>query len=214
MREIGLIVLFAVVISFVYNAYSPSGLPLIRVAPKKVAVADSLLFSMPPGSQAPHQQLPAATDSVMDTVRHEKLPVFAPLHKKAMSNPDSIRKIALKRDTSYRTVTLDQVRRLMAERRGVIYDARSEEDFAAGHIPGAKNIPFVGFEKHFDEIMSYSQDTLIIVYCTGPDCELGRGLCDFLVEMKFRRVVLYDGGWEEWSKANLPVEGMNAKKKY
>jgi len=50
----------------------------------------------------------------------------------------------------------------------VLLDVRSPELFAAGHVPGATNLPHRRInERNLDQ---YTADTLFVVYCAGPHC--------------------------------------------
>lgn len=50
----------------------------------------------------------------------------------------------------------------------VLLDVRSPESFAAGHLPGAVNLPHGRInERNLDQ---YDADTLFVVYCAGPHC--------------------------------------------
>ena len=212
--EIFALVLISAILGFVYNAFSPKSLALIRVEVQKNTTSDESLFT--PISPATTTQQAAPTDTVVDSASHKKIPVYAPLHDRARTNPDSTKKAALQgaaeKKTGYSIISLEQLQKLMNEHRGVIVDARGADEFTSGHIPGAKNIPYQEFQDHLDAMMQIPQDTLVVVYCTGPDCHLGRGLYDVMTQMEFKRVYLYDAGWEGWKKANLPFEGTDAKK--
>jgi rhodanese-related sulfurtransferase len=81
-----------------------------------------------------------------------------------------------------------------------------------GHIIGSRNIPFLGVENYFEKMMDIPRDTLIVIYCNGPDCELGKELADFMTQMGFKHLYLYDDGWDGWEKAKMPFEGTKAKK--
>ncbi|MBB6252832.1 rhodanese-like domain-containing protein [Nitrospirillum iridis] len=50
----------------------------------------------------------------------------------------------------------------------VLVDVRSPAMFAAGHVPGAINIP----TRQLSEVRlaEYPADTLFVVYCAGPHC--------------------------------------------
>ena len=50
----------------------------------------------------------------------------------------------------------------------VLLDVRSPEDYAAGHVPGAVNLPQRRI--HQRTLAEYPPDTLFVVYCTGPHC--------------------------------------------
>jgi rhodanese-related sulfurtransferase len=198
-REVGIILLMTLFLALVYNFFSPAGLPLIRTAPMKVAAPDSLLFST--GRRMDTTQIrellqesaPAPADSVV-----------APLHKKALANPDSVARVAAKDEKAlFKTVTLAQVKRLLAEHRGLLIDARASEEFRKGHIRGSRNIPGEDISPHFPELAPLPRDTLIVVYCTGPLCNLGKEVARFLQVLEFSNVFLYDDGWEGWEKAKL-----------
>ncbi|MGA6104579.1 rhodanese-like domain-containing protein [Pseudomonas solani] len=50
----------------------------------------------------------------------------------------------------------------------VLVDVRGETAFAAGHVPGAINIPHRLMDAAF--MAAYPSDTLFVVYCAGPHC--------------------------------------------
>lgn len=49
----------------------------------------------------------------------------------------------------------------------VLVDLRPAEEFAAGHLPGARSLPFHELDKRLDEI---PRDKPVIAYCRGPFC--------------------------------------------
>lgn len=50
----------------------------------------------------------------------------------------------------------------------VLLDVRGEERFAAGHVPGAENLPHRQIDN--DRLAAYPEDTLFVTYCAGPHC--------------------------------------------
>lgn len=85
-------------------------------------------------------------------------------------------------------------------------DARSYEDFAAGHIPGAINISAqdpdrIGFILQIEEMLR--SVPVLVIYCTGPDCDLGEILAGDLQSLGFSEVELlhFTGGMEAWETA-------------
>ncbi|GEM_PF-1574232 len=201
-RDILIIVLLAVMLSLVYNGFSPHGIDLIRVEPTKIAVPDSALF--PEGTALPRQEHRA----VNDTVGSAGTRVIAPLHEQALHTADSMKAAAAakKQENVYRIITLEQFKRLRAGHRGILYDARAADDFKKSRIPGAKNIPGQEAENHFEDVADLQRDTLIVIYCNNPDCHLGRVLAEFLGALEFRNILLYDDGWDDWLKAKEPVD--------
>jgi rhodanese-related sulfurtransferase len=199
-REIGFIVVLSVALSLTYNAFSAKGLPLVRVAPAKVEVADSVLFS-------------TLEEVSKDTMPHAVSPatkVVAPEHEKALKNPDSVAQVVKKekeeKQAALKVITLEQLKRLMLQKRGVLLDARSQEDFAKGHIKGARNIFAEEVEKYFEELVQIPRDTLVIIYCNNADCHLGRSLAEFMETINFTKLYLYDDGWDGWVAAKMPID--------
>ncbi len=201
-REISQICLLSILVALIYNAFSPKGLPLIRVEPQKTAVSDSALFSSPSSDTIGHAK------PVSDTTAWKDIKVIAPLHERALRNPDSVKALvqAKKEELVYRIISLDQLTRLLDAGRGLLIDARSEEDYLKGHIKGARNVFGQEPEKHFEHFVQIPRDTLVIVYCNNPECHLGRVLAEFMAVMEFNNIVLYDDGWDGWEKAKMPVD--------
>lgn len=88
-------------------------------------------------------------------------------------------------------------------RRGLVtvLDVRPFEEFAAGHVPGAVNIPINELEKRFRELRGRKE---IVAYCRGPFCLMSFEAVELLrgKGMKARRL---RDGMPEWRTAGLPV---------
>jgi rhodanese-related sulfurtransferase len=93
---------------------------------------------------------------------------------------------------------LDRVRQGLA----TVVDVRPPEEYAAGHLPGAVNIPLRDLEQHLREL-PHEQE--IVAYCRGPHCVLAFEAVARLREQGFRARRLQDG-FPEWKSAGLPVE--------
>lgn len=50
----------------------------------------------------------------------------------------------------------------------VVLDVRGPEDYAAGHVPGAVNLPHRRI--HGRNLAAFPSDALFVVYCAGPHC--------------------------------------------
>ncbi|EGV50244.1 ArsR/SmtB family transcription factor [Candidatus Endoriftia persephone] len=83
-----------------------------------------------------------------------------------------------------------------------VLDVRPPEEYAAGHLPGAINIPLEELEKHLDEL-DPSQE--IVAYCRGPHCVLAFDAVSRLRERGVNAKRL-EGGLPEWRLEGLPVE--------
>ena len=83
-----------------------------------------------------------------------------------------------------------------------VIDVRPTEEYAAGHLPGATNIPLSELEKHLDQ---FDPKQEIVAYCRGPHCVLAFDAVARLREKGFKARRLQDG-YPEWKSSGLPVE--------
>jgi rhodanese-related sulfurtransferase/DNA-binding transcriptional ArsR family regulator len=95
----------------------------------------------------------------------------------------------------------DLLRRL-AEGDVVVLDVRPEDEFVAGHLPGAINVPVASLDR---VMASLPCDKEIVAYCRGPYCVLSFDAIEALRARGFRARRLEDG-FPEWKAAGLRVE--------
>jgi rhodanese-related sulfurtransferase len=98
-------------------------------------------------------------------------------------------------------VTRDDMSRILAADAATIVDARSPEEYAAGHLPSALNIPVSmrGDAGAVSALRDFSADRHIVVYCESARCPSGVRVALRLVHrMGYRDVSVYRGGWEDW----------------
>jgi rhodanese-related sulfurtransferase/predicted transcriptional regulator len=82
-----------------------------------------------------------------------------------------------------------------------VLDVRPPEEFAAGHVPGAINIPIHELEKRLAELPKRKE---VVAYCRGPYCLMSYDAVHLLRKrgMKARRL---QDGLPEWRLAGLPT---------
>jgi rhodanese-related sulfurtransferase/DNA-binding transcriptional ArsR family regulator len=83
-----------------------------------------------------------------------------------------------------------------------VLDVRPREEFDAGHVAGAINIPLSQLEQHLQQ---FSPDQEIVAYCRGPHCILAFDAVAKLRQKGFQARRMEDG-FPEWKAAGLPVE--------
>jgi len=86
-----------------------------------------------------------------------------------------------------------------------VLDVRPPEEYAAGHVSGAINIPLSELEQRLDEI---GKDREVVAYCRGPHCILAFDAVAQLRDKGMRARRLEDG-YPEWKTAGLPTEQNN-----
>ena len=99
-------------------------------------------------------------------------------------------------------VSRDQLLDRMRDGLVTLLDVRPEDEFAAGHLPGALNIPLWQLERR---LAALPVDREIVAYCRGPYCVLAFEAVAALRGRGFTVRRLADG-YPEWRAAGLPVE--------
>jgi rhodanese-related sulfurtransferase/DNA-binding HxlR family transcriptional regulator len=79
----------------------------------------------------------------------------------------------------------------------VLVDVRPEQEFAAGHIDGARSIPLEELERRIAELPA---DHDIVAYCRGPFCAYAHEAVRQLQEAG-RSALRLEDGWPEWQLA-------------
>ena len=208
-RDILFIVGFAAILALTVNAFSAKRVPLIRQTVDKISVGDEALFTaLPPRADTarPDSSRPASA------VQREKIRVVAPLHEQALKRAESTAVATPPSPaSSLRMISLDQFTRLQRDSRPFVIDARDSAAYREGHVRGAHNAYGLAIEDYFDRLVPIPRDTLIVVYCNNPDCHLGRMVIQFMRDIGFTNMLLYDDGWDGWAKAKLPADTTNVR---
>ena len=92
---------------------------------------------------------------------------------------------------------------LMNRERAVVVDVSENDEFAAGHIVGARNIPVAQFEQRLPEVVKNKGVPLILVCASGGRAQ--RCLAK-AKSLGYEKAVVLAGGLRAWKDANLPVE--------
>jgi rhodanese-related sulfurtransferase len=88
-------------------------------------------------------------------------------------------------------------------------DARDDQHYAAGHIPGAWQFHHYRAENYLPAVLPVCLNALqIVVYCAGGECEDSEFAAIMLRDAGVPRETLfvYAGGITEWKANGLPVE--------
>jgi rhodanese-related sulfurtransferase len=110
------------------------------------------------------------------------------------------------------SVSLAEMKRIWDEGTAYIIDARDPAEYDEGHIPGAINIPYDRLPEYLDMLSSeVPMDGEVIIYCRGPACDFSDQLATELRILGYQNVRVFTGGWEQWSAAGYPVDGMVPK---
>jgi rhodanese-related sulfurtransferase len=118
------------------------------------------------------------------------------------------------REQGLQVVEGDEAARLFRDPRHeldqiVFIDARDDQHYEAGHIPGAYEFDHYHAEKYFASVFPVClQAQQVVVYCHGGDCEDSKFAAIILRDAGIpkEKVYVYVGGITEWQANGLPVE--------
>jgi rhodanese-related sulfurtransferase len=109
----------------------------------------------------------------------------------------------LRRGTGGPWVNTLEATQLINRSDALVVDLRGTEDYAKGHILGAKNIPLADLERRAGELDKHKAKPLIL-HC-GDGNRAGGGVAT-LRKKGFDSVHNLAGGYIAWQQAGLPVE--------
>jgi len=192
------------------NELSPAGLRVERdYFPRGAAPA-------PPSVAEPAPSPVQAVAAEPSTKPAATAPGPAPAEAPPAAAPADVESAALARlaERGLEGIRFDEARALFEDplyTAGALLfiDARHDEDYAAGHVPGALQFDHYHAERYLDAVIAAAPGTSrIVIYCNGGQCEdsefAATTLKDFLPESS--RISVYVGGIEEWRARDMPVE--------
>jgi rhodanese-related sulfurtransferase len=184
-----LIIVAAGVVAIAQNAARDDGIPLIPKAAEKVSGNPYTQPSSPTGNTGtPLDERQAADGSIPGVASSATLPT-----------PEEI---------ASGVVTRDRLEELLAGGGIVLIDARLPGEFEAGHIEGAINIPYEKLPEYYERLTAtVPLDATIVCYCQSPTCDDSPNLARELEFLGYKNLILYMGGWDEWSRTADPRTG-------
>lgn len=84
----------------------------------------------------------------------------------------------------------------------LLLDVRPPEEFSAGHLAGAVNVPLPELNAFLEDLPT---DREVVTYCRGPYCVLAYDAVARMRDAGYQARRL-EGGYPEWAAAGLPVE--------
>ena len=99
------------------------------------------------------------------------------------------------REVTYMNITAEEAKTIMDSEEGyIILDVREQDEYDAGHIPGAILIPYTQIEAKASEMLA-DKDQLILVYCrSGRRSKIA---AEALVELGYTNIKEF-GGILDW----------------
>ena len=101
------------------------------------------------------------------------------------------------------TLTAQGAVQLINRVRAVLVDVREPEEFATGHMIGAKNVPLNQLEEKLTGAVKNKGVPLLLVCATGARAQRAVAMAK---KLGYEQAQAVSGGLKAWKEANLPVE--------
>lgn len=139
-----------------------------------------------------------------NSVRSRPIPL---LPKPTNGDGEVVKQIIAPEDTDSTIASMARVKSLLDDPYAFIIDARSEEDYDKGHIPGALNVPYDRFADYYDYVTEMiPKDATIVCYCRSVTCDFSDHLAEELEFAGYNKVLIFREGWEAWQEAGNDIE--------
>jgi rhodanese-related sulfurtransferase len=96
-----------------------------------------------------------------------------------------------------------QAVQLINRERAVVIDVCEPDEFAAGHVGGAKNVPLGQLQERLPQVAKNKTVPVILVCAKGVRAQRAAGIARNLGYDKAQALA---GGLAAWRQANMPVE--------
>jgi rhodanese-related sulfurtransferase len=96
---------------------------------------------------------------------------------------------------------------LINREKAVVVDVSENDEFAAGHVGGAKNVPLNELEDKLVAAVKNKALPLILVCATGARANRALAVAK---KLGYEQAQVLGGGLKAWKEANLPVEKAQA----
>ena len=101
-------------------------------------------------------------------------------------------------------LTPEVLHRMLGADEITVIDVRPQEEFSAGHLPGARSVPLESLKETMEDL---PRDKPVVAYCRGRYCLLAEIAVDVLENSGFEATRFADGVIE-WRDAGLEVEAV------
>ena len=95
-----------------------------------------------------------------------------------------------------------QATQLMNQGKCTVLDVRTPDEYAAGHIKNAKNIPLAELSERLAELEKQKSNSVITVCASGKRSATAVAM---LSRAAFTQAVSLDGGMAAWAEQGLPT---------
>lgn len=108
-------------------------------------------------------------------------------------------------------VTLEEFKKIVAEKAALIIDVNGTPSFDKAHVPGA--VSFALVEGKMTSVLPADKSKLIVAYCGGTMCTAWEAAAKEAKQLGYTNIKHFKGGIKGWTDAGMPTEGAKTAKK-
>lgn len=122
------------------------------------------------------------------------------------NEPTKTEVTAEKPKAAYSEIDAGKLQSLLGSENVVVFDSRSAEQYAEGHIPGA--LPLRASEATGEKLAELvpGKDATLVFYCGNRQCPASAKTAHSAAEAGYTNLYKYTDGIEDWQAKGLPVE--------
>jgi rhodanese-related sulfurtransferase len=102
-----------------------------------------------------------------------------------------------------RTLSVEEVERLLEQSQAVVIDTNHAHAWAQGHVPGAMNLDP---GEYTETDLPSDKNATLVFYCAGPVCPMAPGAAKRAIKMGYRNVFVMPEGISGWIEKQKPLE--------
>lgn len=100
-------------------------------------------------------------------------------------------------------ISADTLAKQLTSKELLILDVRTPQEYSAGHVPGAINMPHTSISSQLDKLQD-DKNKIIVIYCkSGRRAAMAE---QTLSSAGFKQLLHLDGDMNGWQAGNHPIE--------
>jgi rhodanese-related sulfurtransferase len=111
-------------------------------------------------------------------------------------------------------IKLEEAYDIFQKGRAVFIDARGGNEYEEAHIKGAISIPAGSPSEAIAKFKDVLAGKLLVTYCHGVGCHLSDKTAFALYDAGYRKIKIFFGGWNDWTRAGYPLDKYEPPEQY
>ncbi|QOG12134.1 rhodanese-like domain-containing protein [Arcobacter sp. FWKO B] len=109
--------------------------------------------------------------------------------------------------SNLKIIKMEEAKKYYDEKSALFIDARPLNLYLRGTIPGAIYMDYKEYDK-LKKFLPADKKVTIVTFCNGLKCEHSDHLAEFLQKDGYKNVLVYKGGYPEWTEKKEPAMGI------